>query len=164
MAKSRKQKEEVVARLTDAFKTSPSATFVHFTGLSVGDETEMRGVLSADSLKYFVAKKPLIKIALKEAGIKGDVPTLDGEIAIAYGSDDPTAPARGIHEFVTKYKDNLSIVGGVYEGEFKDAAGMNEIATIPPLDVLRGMFANVINSPIQRIAIALGQVAEQKTA
>jgi len=39
---------------------------------------------------------------------------------------------------------------------------MNEIANIPSLDVLRGMFVNIINSPIQRTAIALGQIAEKK--
>ena len=68
-----------------------------------------------------------------------------------------------MHSFTKEYgAERLAIVGGVYEGGMLDAAGMQEIATIPPLDVLRGMFANVINSPIQRIAIALGQVAEQK--
>ena len=41
---------------------------------------------------------------------------------------------------------------------------MISIATIPPLQVLRGMFLNVINSPIQRFAIALGQIAESKGA
>jgi hypothetical protein len=39
---------------------------------------------------------------------------------------------------------------------------MKAIATIPPVPVLRGMFVNVINSPIQRMAIALGQIAAKK--
>jgi hypothetical protein len=39
---------------------------------------------------------------------------------------------------------------------------MNSIATIPPLPVLRGMFVNVINSPIQSLVIALSKVAEIK--
>ena len=56
----------------------------------------------------------------------------------------------------------LSIMGGVFEGMFADAAQMTAIATIPPVPVLRGMFVNVINSPIQRFAIALGEVAKTK--
>lgn len=42
-------------------------------------------------------------------------------------------------------------------------AEMEEIATIPPLDVLRGKFVNIINSPIQRTAIALGEIAKSRS-
>jgi ribosomal protein L10 len=47
-------------------------------------------------------------------------------------------------------------------GVFVDRAGTLALATIPPTAVLRGMFVNVINSPIQRFAIALGEVAKTK--
>ncbi len=163
MAKTRQQKTEILDKLTSIFKDSASTVFVHFKGLGVSDETAMRRKLEGDNVNYFVAKKTLMRKAAEAAGISGDVPELEGEVAIAYGADDPTAPARGVYSFTKEYgAERLAIVGGVYEGGMLDATGMQEIATIPPLDVLRGMFANVINSPIQRIAIALGQVAEQK--
>ncbi len=162
MAKTKQQKAEILDKLTSIFKDSASTVFVHFKGLTVGDETNMRHALESDGINYFVAKKTLMRKAIESANISGDIPELEGEIAIAFGQDDPTAPARGIHSFVKQYGGSLAIVGGIYESNLMDANGMQEIATIPPLDVLRGMFANVINSPIQRIAIALGQVAEQK--
>jgi ribosomal protein L10 len=43
-----------------------------------------------------------------------------------------------------------------------DAAAMMSIATIPPLQTLRGMFVNLINSPIQRFAVVLDQIALAK--
>ena len=52
------------------------------------------------------------------------------------------------------------MVGGVFEGLFADAARMRAIATIPPLPILRVMFVNVVNSPIQGIVIALNKIAE----
>ena len=55
-------------------------------------------------------------------------------------------------------------MGGVFEGVFADAEKMTAIATIPPLPVLRGMFVNVINSPIQGLVIALNKISEQKAA
>lgn len=170
MSKSRQQKEEIVQRLVDAFKNSASSVFVHFTGLNVGEETEMRGTLREEGLSYFVAKKKLMKLAWEKAGAKGDAPELEGEIALAYGDPsstsgqaDPTGPARNIHTFVKKFTDKLTILGGIYEGTFKDAAGMQEIATIPPVETLRGMFVNVINSPIAGFVRALDQVAQKKT-
>mgnify|MGYP001583540784 CR=1 FL=1 len=56
----------------------------------------------------------------------------------------------------------LALLGGVFAGAFSDKAQMTAIATIPPLAVLRGMFANIINSPRHRFAIALNEVAKTK--
>ncbi len=162
MAKTKQQKAEILEKLTSIFKDSASTVFVHFKGLPVGNETKMRSALEEAGVNYFVAKKTLMRKAAEQAGISGDVPELDGEIAVAYGKDDPTAPARGVHGFVKQYNGNLAIVGGIYEGGMMTAIKMQEIATIPPLDVLRAMFANVINSPIQGLAVALGAVAEKK--
>ena len=162
MAKTREQKKEIIEHLTDAVKNSPSTVFVHFNGLKVGDETQMRNALRDEGVSYFVSRKTLMHRAFEEAGVEGTEPALDGEVAIAYGSDDLTAPARGVYAFVKKYKENLSIIGGVFEGRFMDAEEMNEVAIIPPVDTLRGMFANVINSPIQGLVVALSAVAEKK--
>jgi large subunit ribosomal protein L10 len=167
MAKTKEQKETILKRLEDALKNASSSVFVHFNGVSVSSEGEIRGKLREDGISYFVAKKTLIKRAFEKAGISGNAPVLDGEIAVVYsaaGDDsDPTAPARGVYEFTKKFgEERLSIVGGIFEKSFKDKVAMNEIATIPPIPVLRGMFVNVINSPIQGLVIALSAVADKK--
>ena len=74
------------------------------------------------------------------------------------------APARLIHEFGKKLADRLVILGGIFEGKFVGQAQMQEIATIPSIKVLRGMFVNVINSPIAGLAIALKAVADKRSA
>jgi large subunit ribosomal protein L10 len=164
MAKTKQQKSEILDKLTDAFKSSASTVFVHFKGVTVGNETKIRRALEEEDVNYFVAKKTLMRIAAEKAQVDGEVPELNGEVAIAYGKEDPTSPARNIHAFVKELgEESFSIIGGIYEGKLVDAQKMQEIATIPPLDVLRGMFANVINSPIQGLAVALGQVAESKS-
>lgn len=162
MAKTKEQKKEIIERLTDAFSTSLSTVFVHFNGLSVGEETALRRSLRESGTSYFVARKTLMRRAFDAAKISGDAPNLEGEVAVAYGSDDPTAPARGVYAIAKDSNGKLAIVGGVFEGRFMDAAEMNEVATIPPMDTLRGMFANVINSPIQGLVVALNAVAEKK--
>jgi large subunit ribosomal protein L10 len=96
-----------------------------------------------------------------DGAYEGTMPTLDGEIAVAYSADAIT-PAQKIKEFTAKYKDNLAIAGGIFQGVYKDAAEMTEIASIPALPVLRGMFLNVINSPIQGLVLGLNAIAEKK--
>ena len=162
MAITKAQKKEISQKLASAVTDSATVTFVSFTGLGVEDNNVLRKSLKANDTDYFVAKKTLLKRALDASGLPGNQPDLgEGMVALAYGSD-PMAPAREIFEFSKSHKNQISILGGVFEGSFKSAEDMLEIATIPGMDTLRGMFANVINSPIQRFAIVLNQVAEKK--
>src|SRR5690606_6829081 len=105
--------------------------------------TTMRTELRKKGVGFFVAKKTLMKKAFDNA-FEGEMPALDGEIAVAY-SEDAIAPAQNIKEFAGKYKEQLAIVGGVFQGVYKSQAEMTEIASIPSLQVLRGMFVNIIN-------------------
>ena len=160
MAITKAKKQNIVAKVSDALRNAVSVVFVRFSGLSVADTSAMRKNLKNDGIGYYVAKKTLIRRALRDKGYAGEIPELPGEIAIVWSDTDTIAAARSIHEHGKKYKGCLSIGGGVFEGLFADAARMRAIATIPPLPILRGMFVNVVNSPIQGIVIALNKIAE----
>lgn len=161
MAITKAKKSDILAKVTEALTGAVSIAFVRFNKLTVADTTAMRRKLKDEGVGYYVAKKTLLKRALAEAGYAGTLPELPGEVAIAWSKDDATAPARGIYEHAKKH-EGLSLLGGVFENAFQDATQMKAIATIPSIPVLRGMFANVINSPIQRFAIAMSEVAKTK--
>ena len=162
MAISKDKKIAILAKLTDAFKEASSIAFVNFSKLTVKDASRVRKELSEAGVRYYVAKKTLIRLALKQKGYEGEIPELPGEVAVAWTADDVTAPARGVYDLGKKLKGAIALVGGVFEGVFADATKMTEIALIPSLEALRGMFANIINSPRARFAIALGEVAKIK--
>lgn len=161
MAITREKKEAIVEKLASVKESAESIVFVNFTGLSVAESTDMRNKLREAGVEYFVTKKSLIKRALKD-GFEGEMPALEGEIALAY-STDPMTPAQTIKECAGTYKDNIAIAGGIFQGTYKNKDEMTEIASIPGLQVLRGMFVNVINSPIQGLAVALNAIADKKS-
>lgn len=161
MAISKAKKGEILEKLEGAFKKAKSLVFVNFHGLKVSDSTALRRELKKEGVSYQVAKKTLTKKALETEKFSGEMPELPGELAIAW-SDDEVAPARGVHTFARKFPEALKILGGVLDGKYLNQSEMQEIASIPSMDVLRGKFVNIINSPIQRIAIALSQVATKK--
>jgi large subunit ribosomal protein L10 len=165
MAITKQKKVELVASMKDRLSTAKSVVFVNFNALSVAETKALRRKLSAEQVGYVVAKKTLAKRVLNDMGAKGEMPELPGQIALAYG-EDLLAPARETYEFqkTPRDKGSISIMGGIFDGEFKTQSEMMAIATIPPLQVLRGMFLNVINSPIARVTVALGQIAESKGA
>ncbi len=163
MAITKTKKKEIVEKAEKALKSAKTVVFVNFKGLKVADATALRKALREEGVGYMVAKKTLIKRALSGHKITGEIPELAGEIAMAYG-EDLLSPAREIYAFEKKLKDSVKIAGGIFEGAYEGRDKMLSIATIPPLSDLRAMFLNVINSPIQRIAIALNEIAGKKQA
>ena len=161
MAKTKDQKKELVKEIAKVLQGAKSVVFVNFSKLQVADETKLRRALLDSGSKYQVVKKTLLTKAFDGSGVEGTMAELPGMIGIATGTD-PVAPAREVYNFQTGHKDFVSIIGGVFEGKFVSKEEMLGIATIPPYKVLQGMFANIINSPLQRFAIALSEVAKTK--
>jgi large subunit ribosomal protein L10 len=161
MAITKAKKKDILTKLEGIRKDSESIVFVNFKGVGVKDTTEMRRTLSGLGVGYFVAKKTLMKRAFGES-FEGEMPELEGEIAVAYSSD-AILPAQQIKEYAKKFKEAVAIAGGVFQGVFKSKEEMTEIASIPSLQILRGMFVNVINSPIQGLVLGLNAIAEKRS-
>ena len=163
MARTKAQKKEIIEKLSTIMDGAKSMVFVNFHGLKVSDQTALRRALRKEGVGFFVTKKTLLGKALSAKKYAGNVPELAGEFGLAYGAD-PVSPARGIYEFQKKLKDQIAILGGVFESGYVDKDRMTAIAAIPPLNVLHGMFVNVINSPIQGLVMALNEIGKKKTA
>ena len=161
MALKREKKAELISSYTDALKNSKSAVYVKFRGLPVGQTLELRKALHNEGISYTVVKKTLWGIATNAVGIKGEAPAVGEELAVVLG-EDLLAPARLSYEFAKTHKDTLGIVGGIFDGEFKDMASMMSIATIPPREVLLSQIAYLLKSPMQKLAIGLSEVAKTK--
>ena len=173
MAITRQKKEEVVKKISDAIGKAKTLVFAQFKGLTVAEQNEMRKALRATNVGYTVAKKSLMRRALDTAKYEGSIPALDGEIALAYGlpampahagqaGEDEIAPARELAVFVKKFGEHLGFAGGVFGGKYVSRDEIISISAIPGLDTLRGMFAQLINSPRQRFAVVLSKVTETK--
>jgi large subunit ribosomal protein L10 len=163
MALAKSKKKEILEKVTDVADTAKSVVFVNFHGLTLADTTAMRKNLREAGVKYTVAKKTLAKKAFMAKGIAGEMPELEGELAIAYGQDQ-IVPAREIYSFEKKFEGKVSILGGVFDGKFMSKDEMTVIASIPSRETLYGMFVNLVNSPIQRFVIALNEIAKTKTS
>ncbi|MEK7143380.1 MAG: 50S ribosomal protein L10 [Patescibacteria group bacterium] len=161
MAITKEKKIEIVEKLKKLINSAKSLVFVNFHGLNVADVTTLRKKLRAENIGYIVSKKTLLTRAFAEKKFEGEIPALLGEIALVYGND-PLAPSREIYNFHKDHKETIKIVGGVFEGKYMDGVAMLRIATIPSREVLLAQFVNLINSPIQRFATALNQIAVKK--
>ncbi len=163
MALTKAKKSELLADAGEITKKAKTIVFVKFDRLTVADNITLRRGVRSEGANYRVIKKTLLKKVLNEGGYQGSMPDMPGEIAVAW-SDDLLAPARAVYEFSKTHKEQAEIVGGVFDGVYKSKAEMLSIATIPSRETLIAQFVNLINSPIQRFAVVVSEIAKTKAA
>ena len=153
-------KQPVVAEIAELFNGAKGAVVVDYRGLTVEQDTQLRKQLREAGVTYKVYKNTMIRRAAEGTAFAALDPHLEGPTAIAVSKTDATAAARILAEFAKK-ADKLEIKGGVVEGNYYDAKGMQVIATIPSREVLLGKLLGSIQSPITNLARVLNQIAEK---
>jgi large subunit ribosomal protein L10 len=154
------RKEEMIKEIEDVMNKSKSLVFVNFHGMKVSDETVLRRELREQGVGYRVSRKTLLARALTGKA-EGEMPELGGEVAIAYSADQ-IASAREVYNFQKTHKGMLNILGGIFDGKFVNGAYMMELATIPSKEVLLSKLLFLFQSPVQRLALAMSEVAKRK--
>ncbi len=161
MALSKDKKSELIDKYSDILDKAKTLVYVKFKGLNVKDTEALRKKLYAENISYSVVKKTLWDRALTSKKIEGEKPEVGEEVAVIAG-EDLLAPARLAHDFSKEHKESFSIIGGIFDGIFKDQQSMMEIATIPSREVLISQIAFLFKSPMQRLAIGINEVAKKK--
>ena len=153
-------KQPIVAEISELLDGAATAVVVDYRGLTVAQDTELRKQLREAGVTYKVYKNTMIRRAAEGTAFAALDPHLEGPTAIAVSKTDATAAARILAEFAKK-ADKLEIKGGVVEGNYYDAKGMQVIATIPSREVLLGRLLGSMQSPIANFARVLNQIAEK---
>ncbi len=155
MALSREKKEKILKDTVSLLNENDTVVFVSFAGLSAEADTAARTKLYKEGSAYTVIKKTLLKRALDEAGMKGEMPAIEKELAIVYGGDDSMVPARTIKKLAKNKEYSYVIQGGVFEGEFVDKKTMDTIASIPSREELYARMLFMMRAPLQKLVLVL---------
>lgn len=153
----KQQVEEIKAKIQSA----KSIVIIDYMGLTVAQDTAFRKELRENGVDYAVLKNRLVKIAFNELGYTQFDEALNGPTAVAFSSTDAVAPAKFIVKNI-KALNKMKTKCGMVEGQFLDENGVKQIADIPSREVLLSRLVGSIQSPISKIAICLGRIAEQR--
>ena len=151
---TRSKKENIVKDLGDRFSRQKIAIFTNFHGISVSRAQNLRRALKKDAAEYKVARKTLIDLVLKNAGLDTSVKNLKAEVGIAFGYDDPSAPAKTLVKF-GRENESFAILGGILEGRMIAAGDVLMLAKLPSREVLFSQLAGALESPLRGLAAAL---------
>ncbi|MBU5485022.1 50S ribosomal protein L10 [Clostridium sp. MSJ-11] len=161
MSKNRQLKEVKVAEIKEKMEKAQAIVLAKYQGLTVEEDTKLRKKLREEGVEYKVYKNTLSILAAKELGHEGVVEYLEGPISIAFGYDDPTAPARVLNDFAKEVK-KLELKAAVVQGEVYDADKVKQLAAIPPKEVLLAKLLGSFKAPLSNLAYLLNAVKEKK--
>jgi large subunit ribosomal protein L10 len=148
----RRDKEQVVEKLTERLKASQALIVTDFRGLTMTQIDALRGELLEHGARFQVVKNTLTRRAAEEAGADTVLALLEGPSAIAFldANGDPVAVAKALTKAARDTKI-LEVRGGVLEGKTITAADVEELAKLPPVDVLRAQVLGAITAPLTTI-------------
>jgi large subunit ribosomal protein L10 len=149
----RDRKEEVVAELTERLRSTDTLLVADYRGLTMPQIDALRGRLRASGARFTVVKNTLTRRAAEAAGAEALLTLLEGPSAIAFleADGDMVAAAKALADAARETRV-VEIRGGVTQGRVVSAEEVERLATLPPLDVLRGQVLGAIVAPITAIA------------
>ncbi|EQJ27000.1 50S ribosomal protein L10 [Clostridioides difficile P15] len=162
MRKAIEIKSEVVSEIVEKLQKSSAAVVVDYKGLTVEEVTELRKQMREAGVDYKVYKNTLVRRAAKEVGIEQfNDELLVGTNAIAFGYDDPVAPARILKGFMDSHP-KMKLKMGIVEGAFYDESKIVEMANIPSREVLIAKLLGSLKAPVSNFAYLIDAIAKRQ--
>ena len=99
---TKQKKSEIIDSVKGDIKKANIVMFANFHGLNVKLVSELRKLLRQVDSKYFVTRKTLVKKALEASSVDGEMPGMEGEMAIVCANGDPLSSASALNNFAKR--------------------------------------------------------------
>jgi len=145
-------KERVVNELAERLKSSPTLIVADYRGLTMPQIDALRGQLLEHGARFAVVKNTLTRRAAEEAGVEALLALLEGPTAIAFleSEGDPVAVAKALAT-TARETQVLVIRGGIMEGRSITGDDVQNLAKLPPADVLRAQVVGAVAAPMATV-------------
>jgi large subunit ribosomal protein L10 len=148
----REDKERVVEELAERLRSSDTLLVADYRGLTMPQIDALRGRLIEHGARLTVVKNTLTRRAAEAAGADALLALLEGPTAIAFiqAEGDAVAVAKALADSARETRV-LALRGGIMQGRTITAADVEELAKLPPLDVLRGQVIAAVLAPLHNL-------------
>lgn len=154
MAVTKQQKVEILNELVVKFKEAKSIGFATTTKMTVEEFSWLRTKLREVDATYTLAKKTLMRKALKEAlDIDFDLSGLEGQIGAVCSNEDAVAGLAKVNDLVKSSKwEKINWAASVFEWSLKDLEETKVIAGLPSRETLLTRLLGSMMSPLSGMA------------
>jgi len=155
---NRSEKEQIITEVRDQVSRSTSMFFADFTGITVEEVNELRREFRKSKIDYRVVKNTLVLKAIESMSEYEKVnDSLVGPTAIAFGYDDPVAPAKIIKKFRDKHA-KLNVKVCVFEKQIFEGRQLDDLAKLLSRGEIVSGILGSIQAPVSGIAGSIAAV------
>jgi large subunit ribosomal protein L7/L12 len=152
-ARARAVKSATIDELVGKLSAAEIAVLTEYRGLSVTEIQDLRGRLRPAGVEYVVTKNTLARFAAERSGRTGMIDDLQGPTAIAFGAD-AVATAKALQDYARV--NRIFVLKSALLGDRRlSLKELEQLATLPGIDQLRGRVFAMIVSPLQSIVTVL---------
>jgi len=148
----KRDKERIVAELAQELDAAETLIVADYRGLTNKQLESLRDRLLEHGARFRIVKNTLTRRAAEEAGAEALLVMLEGPTAIAFieSGGDPAAVAKALAA-TAKETNVLELRGGILEGKSLSGDEVDRLATLPPIDVLRGQLVGAVVAPLTQL-------------
>ena len=145
-------KERIVTELAADLGAAETLIVADYRGLTNKQLEVLRDELLRHGARFRIVKNTLTRRAAEQAGAEALLVMLEGPTAIAFieSSGDPAAVAKALAA-TAKESNVLTLRGGLLEGKQLSGAEVDQLATLPPTEVLRAQLVGAIVAPLTQL-------------
>ncbi|MFH1768366.1 MAG: 50S ribosomal protein L10 [Candidatus Omnitrophota bacterium] len=141
-------REKTVEELQNQWEHSPGRLFISFNKVSAFNFNRLRNSLKKDNFSIFVTKNSLMKMALDSLGVSDFSDFIEGSMGLVFVDGDGIVNAcKTLNDF-SKENEGFSLRGGFLNDERLDSKSLEDIAKLPPYEVVIGQAVGAIASPL----------------
>jgi large subunit ribosomal protein L10 len=156
--KSKGKKQEELDALKKDLADAKNLFVAQFQGMTVAQDTDLRTKIRETKSQYQVVKNTLAKKASEGTATEALSKSFEGPTAIAYNATDPVSLAKALTAYA-KANPLFVFKAGMVEGRVINLGDIASIAAMPSKEEIIAKLLFLINSPAQRLAVALNGVA-----
>ena len=147
-------KAKLIEEIKEELKGSDAVWVVDYRGLSVKQAEDLRRKIRAEGASYKIYKNTFTSRALSELELPSMDSILEGPSGFVFVSGDPVGTAKVLKQYAKENKE-LSIKGGLLEGQVLDDKQVVAMADMPSREELIGQIIGLLSSPVQEVVAAL---------
>ncbi len=168
-------KESLAGRITEELSERPNFFVTQVNRLSAPDADSLRQKLHASKARLLVVKRRVGQRTIEKLNVAGLAELMDGSVGLVLAGEDALQAAKLIVDFIKTHENQLTVRGGIVDGQLLDKSRVEQLAALPPKPVLLAQVVGTLEAPISDVIFTIErligdiawlaeQVAAQKPA
>jgi large subunit ribosomal protein L10 len=165
--KTKEQKKQEIEQGKKYFSQSKTIILTDFTGLSANEMNIFRKLVRELGGVFFVMKKRLLRLVLKENDIDFDTKKLEGQTGVIFSPKDSLETSKLVYNFAKSYKAKkiFKILGGweIEDKKFLESKDIEMLGQLPSREELLGKLVFMFTVPLKKLVFVLNEKVKKSS-